>query len=667
MTPRTTITSLLHSDLGSDDDLSRDLRTLVAETLASREAFSPFPAIEERRAWDSLAPAIRAELIRRGDEVAGTEWPSLLATRYLDFSRDGNRSRFAEGYFDRRTRVAKLLFAECCDDSGSRLNELVDGIWLICEETSWCVPAHVSVQRAGIGLPDVDEPIVDLFAAETGALLAWTLYLVRRRLGSISSLIVDRIEAEITRRILEPCTIRDDFWWMGFGEREVNNWNPWINSNWLAALLLVGDGDARIDGVIKTARSIDRFVGPYPSDGGCDEGPSYWGRAGASLFDYLELLSSALGDRFDPFRMGIVREIGRFIFRVHISGSYFVNFADAPAVVTASGNLIERFGIRIEDDYLAGFGSWLTKQSGARAPDPGLIGSPGRVLPELFGRPNRWRALEEAKQTPDGRKNPPASSARTVMPAPPLPRYVWLSEIQVMVARDREGSSDGWFVAAKGGHNAESHNHNDIGSFVVYRDGAPVIADAGVETYTRKTFSEDRYDIWTMQSSFHSLLPTIAGEQQHPGKEFAAAEVEYGSTEATAELALDMSNCYPDSVGLRSWRRRIRLERGSGVVIDDQCELLHPVSEISFSILTPCVVAESNPGLLELTTRSLPQSRIAGSAVLRYDNAVFEASIVRIPIEDDRLGGVWGDYLMRVIFTQKPAAQSNAYRFEIGS
>ena len=111
------------------------------------------------------------------------------------------------------------------------------------------------------------------------------------------------LRLEVDRRILTPALERDDFWWMGFTPREVNNWNPWINSNWLAAaLLLERDPARRARAVAKIARSLDRFIDSYPDDGGCDEGPSYWGRAGASLFESLELLHSATGGAVDVYR-----------------------------------------------------------------------------------------------------------------------------------------------------------------------------------------------------------------------------------------------------------------------------------------------------------------------------------------------------------------------------
>ena len=53
----------------------------------------------------------------------------------------------------------------------------------------------------------------------------------------------------------------------------------------------------------------------------------------------------------------------------------------------------------------------------------------------------------------------------------------------------KKDSFYGFFFGAKGGFNAESHNHNDVGSCVMYFDGKPCLIDLGREEYTAKTFS----------------------------------------------------------------------------------------------------------------------------------------------------------------------------------
>ena len=235
----------------------------LSKVLIAREKWRPYPTVEEREAWESILETVRAAHIRRGEEALGAEWPALPATLYLGFARTGNRSDYQTPLGKRRKMLFDLVLAECMEGEGRFLEAVANGIWLSCEESTWCLPAHVGCQQAGVDLPDTSEPIVDLFAGEAASLLAWTTYLLGARLDTVSPLIRPRVAREIDLRVLTPCLERDDFWWMGFGGRAVNNWNPWVNSNWLAAaLLLETDADRRVKSVAKSLRSLDCFVEP---------------------------------------------------------------------------------------------------------------------------------------------------------------------------------------------------------------------------------------------------------------------------------------------------------------------------------------------------------------------------------------------------------------------
>jgi hypothetical protein len=609
----------------------------IADLLLPRAAWHPYPTADDRDEWQALPRSVRDAYLRHGDEALASPWSLLPAASYLEYARVGNRSRYQDLYFSRRGMLGSLVLAECFENQGRFLDAIANGIWLICEESSWCIPAHVGVQRAGSGLPDTTEPIVDLFAAETSALLAWTDYLLSVRLDSVSPLIRPRLHREIQRRILTPCLERDDYWWMGFGERRVNNWNPWSN------LIIEDDPGRRIAAVAKSMRSLDRFVGPYPRDGGCDEGPGYWGRAGASLLDCLELLHSASDGQIDVYDIPLIQEIGRFIYRVQIDGSYFVNFADASAIVHPPATVVSRYGQRIGDENLISLGAWLAEEQDLHHPSGEGRGSLGRLLPTLF-------MLDEI-----------AAAERRM----PLPRDVWLWDIEVMAARDEGGSSDGLYVAAKGGHNAESHNHNDVGSFIIYVDGRPLLIDAGVETYSRKTFGPQRYEIWTMQSAYHSLLPTVDGTMQSPGREFAARDAEYRADDETAEFSLDIAGAYPEKAGLQTWRRTVRLQRGQRVEIVDRYELAAPAGEIVLSLLTPAAPHLAGPGRISLVASPLPGSRHSGVGSLTYDAATFSAHVEEQPVTDERLGQVWGEKLSRILFTAKNPPSQDTWTFQI--
>jgi len=604
----------------------------LQQCLIPTQKWRPYPLPAHRDAWRSLPEKVRQSHIALGETAAASPWPHLPASLYIQFAQDGNRRNFELPYFERRNIVGQMLLAECCEGLGRFVQPLSDALWSICEESSWCLPAHISTQVAGFGLPDTTEPIVDLFAAETAALLAWADYLIGSALDQISPLLRVRIRREIQLRVLDPAFKRDDFWWMGFTPKLVNNWNPWINSNWLACVLLLEERpEHRAAAVHKILESLDCFIAVVPPDGGCDEGPSYWGRAGASLFDCLELLYSATLGKIDVYGEAIIREIGRFIYRAHIDGEYYVNFADAPARLVPEPALVFRYGQRIEDDRMMSFGAFLAGQLGllerGYTSEKSLASSPGRALPALMS----------------------INDLARVKPHQPRLRDVWLPDLQVMIARDDEDSNSGFYLAVKGGHNDESHNHNDVGHYIIYMNGRPMIVDVGVETYTRKTFSADRYEIWTMQSAYHSL-PTIGGVMQEAGRSFAARDVRYQMDEESAQLSLDLAGAYPPEARLKSWVRSVTLQRRERVEVSDTFELLEPVPEITFSLITPCQVVPSAPGLLVLGEAALIENRVAGSGQIFYDPQLLRVTTEEISIQDERLSPAWGHRLTRILF-----------------
>ena len=150
----------------------------LASSLLPREKWRPFPLTAERGPWEALPSDARATVLEAGERDSKGDWPSLPAAVFLEYQRNGNRTRFEALQFGRRNRLRDLVVAECVEGKGRFLDEIVNGIWLTCEESFWGVPAHLGAQKAGNGLPDASEPIVDLFAAETGSLLAWTDYLL---------------------------------------------------------------------------------------------------------------------------------------------------------------------------------------------------------------------------------------------------------------------------------------------------------------------------------------------------------------------------------------------------------------------------------------------------------------------------------------------------------
>jgi hypothetical protein len=231
-----------------------------------------------------------------------------------------------------------------------------------------------------------------------------------------------------------------------------------------------------------------------------------------------------------------------------------------------------------------------------------------------------------------------AAALAKVTPRQPFVGEAWLPGIQVMTARLREGSVDGMYLAAQGGHNAESHNHNDVGNFVVFRNGEPLLIDVGVETYSAKTFSSKRYDIWTMQSAYHNC-PTVNGAMQAPGRQYEARDVEFRKDSGGVELGIQIAGAYPPEAKLESWRRVIRLDRAANeVVVRDEARL-------------------RGPGVVTLNLMLPSQSQIDR---LHWEGPGVERQVDEVNVEDRRLASVWGGrvYRVRLVSAKAPANAS---------
>jgi hypothetical protein len=631
-----------------------DDRTLLAEEypqdtleqlITPRSEWHPFPTIEDPDALEAVPPRIRQAYIDQGEEALDEEWERLPATLFLEFVRTGNRSRYQALRGDRRERLADLVLAELFEREGRFTDQITNGIWAICEESFWGVPAHLGLQEEGHGLPDVEDPVVDLFAAETGVLLAWTHYLLESELDDIDPLIADRIAYEIDRRILTPYEDHEDWWWMGYtwrqGERgRVNNWNPWINSNVIATTLLMEDDpERRLALIHKAMYSLDAFIKPHPADGGSDEGPSYWNRAGASLFDALDWLHRASDGSIDIYDDPLIRRMGQYIYRVYISDPYFINFADAEAKMRPNASIVYRFGKAIEDRQMMGFGAFIA--------DVMNVGSgtlPGadnltRLLPALF-------TVEELVDYP-------ASE--------PLVRDVWFPDLEVMAARSMEGSSDGFYMAAKGGHNAESHNHNDVGNFLIYHDGDPVLIDAGRQTYTAQTFSPQRYELWNNQSRYHNV-PTINAVMQRAGRQYEAREVNYEVSDSRAEFSLDIAGAYPEEAQVEGWHRTLELHRGDRVTVEEAYELSAYEEPFVLNYLTPLEVQDREGGRVHLQN-----SGTGTTYTLQYDPDRLEVQVETVTIEDEHMQSNWGKELRRIMLVSTTEVLQDAFVIEITS
>jgi hypothetical protein len=612
-------------------------RKFVRESLSKDDSWIKYPSYNDREAWSQLPETLRQKNIEEGEKFINFDWPQVTATMYLEFTRTGNRAIVDNANNQRRRALQALSLAELFEGKGRFLDDIINGILLICEQTYWGSSAHFymygfdgEIANPTTTVPDIEDPIIDLVVGDMAADLSWIYYFFHKEFDKISPIISKRLKQELQKKVLDPFYERYDYWWItGWGTGNVNNWNPWCNYNMLTCILLMEeDPDKKLNGIYKTMQSVDLFINAYPSDGGCDEGPSYWGVAAGKLFDYLDLLKTSSQDKINIFDNDLVKNMGRYIYRVYISnGMYYANFADAPMQIRHEPSKIYRYGRSIKDQDLQSFGAFLMKQAGIGSSV--ILGRIGEVMETLFN----------------------SSDWENIQPTEPLVSDFYFPDLEIAIGREKGGSTDGFYFAAKGGTNGEQHNHNDVGSFILFYNGIPVLIDVGVGTYTAKTFSEQRYEIWTMQSTYHNL-PLINGIPQSPGGQYKASNSSYKATNSKVSFTTDITKAYPAEAKVQKWIRGYTLDRKKGFFINDNFQLTENQGKTELHFLTPWDCNITKPGSIELKKDNI-------TMVMNYKPSEYEAEIQTINIDDPKLRGVHGDMLSMIVLKIKTVKAGN--------
>ena len=607
----------------------------IRKILVPREQFHPFPKYDEREAWDAVPAAFREQYLSKKEELLSFETTALTAVKYMSFYRTGSGSPYQAEAGRRRTALMECMLAECLEHKGTFLDKIADIVWAICEETSWIDPHHNNHMHdhmlTGIirnPLPDVhDSCFVDLVAGSTSSLLSWVYYFLKEPLDEITPMICERIEYEIQRRIVVPFMTHDDLTWFGFYGHKINNWNPWILSNILCAdLICVKDPDVRAKFFSRALEKLDIYIGVVPADGGCDEGPGYWFAAGAALYDALCVIYAGTDGKLSFFSEPLIKNVGEYIAKAHLYGDRFANFADNGPRMKADCRTLYRFARDIDSDFLRSFAltrSWKDDLTFAYS-------HMARSLWNLF----------LGEHLPD--------AGRDFSPG-----CFWFPDTQTWFGRDWKNEMQ---LAMKGGFNNESHNHNDLGHFILLWKGEPVFPDLGCLNYTARTFSPFRYEIWILTSAWHSCA-SVNGYDQHDGDDFRAKILEYREEGDLIRLSMELKGAYVPEAGIESYVRSFAFDRATQKLsVTDTFRLRKETADVESHFITIAC-----PEIRESSVR-YPLGEDA--CVLRFDSEKTAVSAESHNLEAAAKG--WGaDRVWRTVLRPKTAAKEHVLRAEI--
>lgn len=517
---------------------------------------------------DPVFEELRTELFRIAEEKLAATPLYASFTELNLFAETGDRKTFERVLNDYNGRLHVFPFAYLLSEDEKYLAPLADAIWSYCDFESWSLPAHANMDDS-----TARREHIDLNAASVGMLLVQILSLFEDKLPRRLCL---RVHHELRARIIDPFKKYRDKWYY----KTENNWASVIAAGVFCVYLYEAQPLEIASELPVLMEMIENYLCGFDDEGCCKEGFGYWNYGFSHFCIFAELLRAYTDGAEDLFRRDKVRAIAHFQENASLDEVHAIPFSDAAPTFSPLPHLTHFLKREYPDvvvpkmklGYITGnlrFISWLSAD----------IKSEGLVQKSHIFHENQW--------------------------------FIYKSEKYNM--------------ACKAGTNGEFHNHNDVGSFAISKNGEVTLADPGAATYTRQYFSKDRYTFVEASSLGHSV-PIINGICQNADNDPASRRAEI-FVESSREYAFSMEQNYDDPT-LRSLRRHFVCEDEMLVLTDtfDFTETPEALVERFVSLRSPLLLEEGRVAI--------------GQSILLYDPDEWELALGGVPRSCSKSGTI---------------------------
>ncbi len=560
----------------------RQLKTALEE--AAQEGFVLFPESRKKRNWTKLQESVLfskvyKEICDHAENGLTSNTATLPFSQFIRFGEDGNRNGFESVYFERRKRLSAFVLLFLTEGKERWGQALEDLIWAICEETTWVIPAHVGlyVNEYPYGIWDqstAPRETVDLFSSITAFALAEIISLVGEELHPW---VVERVHKELDRRILQVYFYDPvpQNW-----EQKKNNWPAVCASGiGVTAIYEVADSEVLAGMLWRVVAAMRNHLSGFDEEGATAEGITYW-QFGFGFYVYFaELLRDRTGGRIDLLADQQIAQIASLPNFCILSEGKTVNFSDSVEQIPINIGLISRLSSRcktVDVPYVVPvyndlFDHWAH-----------------------FARILLWTPEQIVEENQTARINYEDKCFKG---------HQWVIS--------KNWTPSGLYAfAAKGGHNAEPHNHNDLGHFIVHAKGKTILEDIGSGFYTREYFDPSvRYSLLAAGSHGHSV-PIINDKQQATGEQAQSMLLEYTHSQDQLKFKLDLTRAYEGAL-LQKFERSFIWQRHSlekecfELTIEDHVVTEHnqvPFIGVYITTIKPQFIA---PGQIQLDEAQL--------------------------------------------------------------
>lgn len=510
----------------------------ILKKVVPAEAFLPAPPASNRNYWDSIASVPTGMALLEEAIAALDKTPEVPITDeiYYRANREGNRGIYKPRYYRTMDRLEKFILAECIENQGRFLSQIQVYSDSIMAMKSWLHPNH-----------DRDNDVlegrrvsIDLGARKFGLVLALADALLEDKLpNELRTKIAEQLQWRIIASYLSSCQKESDKsnTWI----RSTSNWNSVCTSGTLfTAITASKSKEERIAAIGCALNSMVYYLSGFGSDGYCSEGTGYWNYGFGHYLYLAEILYDYTEGKIDLFEFNDpekLKNVANFPENFQIHEGMYAPFSDG---VTRVNQGSDNFA------YLM-----AAKYYGAKKP---VAFIPDESVQRLIG----WSGLD--KYIDENDKSP-------------LPNHTYFDDFGIVISRGQQEKP--FSIAIKAGHNAENHNHFDVGSYVLVYDQDYPAGDIGAPSYIAGAFSDDN----PARSSWGHPVPHINNTLQSKGIEFKGEILETVFSENKDKVVMDIKPAYKIE-GLKSLVRTMENDKtGNGTIsVKDEFKTDNPVS-----------------------------------------------------------------------------------------
>lgn len=501
---------------------------------------------KNRKVWDQLLLSGGYNSFLRS--MRGYKMPPFSKEDYFSLS-EGTASSSSKGLTMMRKRaegLSKLTWAECLENKNQYTKRIEDALRDVIEQKSWTSPRsdHGFKNYNGIAYS------VELTSSLYAHTIAQTLYLMGDKISAdLRRLALQALNVRIFNPVMEEIKSTNKEEKNGF-LTETNNWNHVCLAGLVGAALTVIED--------KHERAVFTYIGEYYSrnglagfndDGYCGEGIIYYNYGFGHFTMLRESIWQATAGKVDLFSPAKVQKIANYAPNLEIINGIYPAISDCREGAVPDSDMM----IYLNRTFGLGLVQYDTLATKVKTAD---IRSS-----IMMAFPNSTSRLSAEKTNRKGE-----TAIRS-----------FFDQTGVLVCRPVPGSSADIGVAFKGGNNAESHNHNDIGSFTIVQGKQIMAGDPGVIPYTADIFTPQYRYTYKTVGSFGHPVPLVAGKPQRPGKQALAKTVRKDFNRQKDHITLDIASAY-DVPELKKLERTMEYDRANAgsITFTDSFAYAHP-------------------------------------------------------------------------------------------